>query len=731
VTRRRPARRRRAEALKQQPVSEVIGSKLRLFGVGILCLKLALVPLIFDRGADVPFSVVKALFSHALAYVLAAIIIALTLRFGVSFLRWSALHVPVLAFLGVNILATVFAVDPLVALYGTHGRMIGLGTIADGVVLYFAVVLLVRTRTDAWVLVASVLGSSIIVLGYEFVQVLGRDPFLWSADGAIRPFSTLGQTTSLAEYLTVLVIGVVALAAFGRPIARGLRVLLLVYAGALFAGLVLTQTRSALVGLATGGGVLLILIWIAHPHRRARVVSMIGAIVSLAVLGVVLVLTPLGARVLGTVEISASAEGDAGTGPRLEQSADVRLAFYRMAFEIVKERPILGYGPDNFVFGVPKYRTATEPFEVQQSIETSAHGWLSGIAAATGLAGIGAFVALVLTATAVTLRRGYLPVAWIGAGMLAAFLGAGLTTVNELGTEWLLWTSLGTIAASTASPWPWPKSANTMPSHGRRANRDAAGLIFRPVGYVAIGAAVVLAFATLNALDASRSAQASQDARVSSRTQQAVDLARHSATVDPRRGDYWDTLGLAYVQAERLDDAVAAFRHASDLAPYDFRYSGDLARGYLELVQKGDQASAAHAREVADRSVQMDPNNPVTHLTRAVVMQVTGDFPEALKSAERAIELDQTNNREIYLTATQVLIGLGRPSDAVDMARRGIARIPDPRNQVPLRVELARALALNGQLTEALNEIAATLVVSPSDPAAQQLRAQLQAGVVR
>ena len=111
MTRRRPARRRRAEALKQQPVSEVIGSKLRLFGVGILCLKLALVPLIFDRGADVPFSVVKALFSHALAYVLAAIIIALTLRFGVSFLRWSALHVPVLAFLGVNILATVFAVD--------------------------------------------------------------------------------------------------------------------------------------------------------------------------------------------------------------------------------------------------------------------------------------------------------------------------------------------------------------------------------------------------------------------------------------------------------------------------------------------------------------------------------------------------------------------------------------------------------------------------------------------
>jgi tetratricopeptide (TPR) repeat protein len=127
----------------------------------------------------------------------------------------------------------------------------------------------------------------------------------------------------------------------------------------------------------------------------------------------------------------------------------------------------------------------------------------------------------------------------------------------------------------------------------------------------------------------------------------------------------------------------------------------------------------------------MDPNNPVTHLTRAVVMQVIGDLPEALISAQRAIELDQTNNRDIYLTATQVLIGLGRHSDAVDMARRGIARVPDPRNQLLLRVELARALALNGQLTEALNEIAATLVIDPTDSAAQQLRTQLQAGVVR
>ena len=110
-------------------------------------------------------------------------------------------------------------------------------------------------------------------------------------------------------------------------------------------------------------------------------------------------------------------------------------------------------------------------------------------------------------------------------------------------------------------------------------------------------------------------------------------------------------------------------------------------------------------------------------------MQVTGNLPEALKSVERALELDQSNNQEIYVTATQVLIGLGRPADAVTMARRGITRVPDPRNQIPIRTELVRSLAANGQLSEALAEANAALAIEPGEPNVQKLIAQIQAAM--
>jgi tetratricopeptide (TPR) repeat protein len=244
---------------------------------------------------------------------------------------------------------------------------------------------------------------------------------------------------------------------------------------------------------------------------------------------------------------------------------------------------------------------------------------------------------------------------------------------------------------------------------------------------VGIGVAIVLALASLTALDASRSAHASQEARISSLTQKAVNLALSSTAGDPRRGDYWDTLGLAYVQAGRLTDAVAAFRHATDLAPYDFRYSGDLARAYLELVQKGDSTAASRARDVADRSVKIDPNNPQTQLTRAIVAQITGDLPEALRSVERALMLDPTAlNPQLYVTATQILLASGRPGDAIAMARRGLAIFAYPQDQFSIRVELARALIANGQPTEAATELDVALAIRPTDATALQLRAQIR-----
>jgi O-antigen ligase/tetratricopeptide (TPR) repeat protein len=699
---------------------------------------LALVPVAFDHDSDVPFSVSKALLSHALAYVLAGALLGLIVRYGRPVLVWSWLHVPVLAFLFANVAATVFAVDPLLALYGAHSRMIGLGTIADCVLLYFAIAVLVRTARELLSLAVSFLVGSAVVLAYELVQYLGKDSLSWSIDPAVRPFSTIGQATSLAEYLTVVSVGAAAFAILGRGLPVAARAFLILYSGLAIAGTLVTQTRSAVLGLVAGAALLVVLTWAAHPDRRARVISVVGAAGATAALAVVLFLTPLGARILNTVEVPVVADSDSGL--RLEDSADTRLALYRIAVEMVRDRPILGIGPDSLLASLPRYRSDAEPYEVQDNPSTSAHSWVAQIAATSGVFGLITFIGVGVVALVLTFRRGFRPDAWTALGMLGAFVGAGLTTVNGIATDWLFWAAAGAVASTTSQQIATNELVAAVPLSAKSRRAQSAPLIGRIttksiVGYACVAMGIVVAMTTVSAIDASRAAGASQLARLRGQGQLAIDLGLRATRSDSMRPQYWDTLGLAYVSADRFGDAAAAFEHASKLAPYDVRYDGDLARALAVLGQRGDKTSVVRAREVADRAVRTDPNNPLAHETRAVVMQFTGNLPEALGSSERALALDRTSsngytsNRAFYVTGVQVLNALGRPQDAIIVARRGIARLPFEEMTAPIRIELSRSLIANGQLAEALTEIEVVLAIRPTDPDALQLRTQIRAAL--
>jgi len=135
-------------------------SWLRRLGVGLIGAKIFLVPLLFDVSADIPFTVAKTLLSHALTYALVGVMLGLLVLYRRLFPVWSWLHVPVAAFLAANVLATLFAANWTVALFGAHARMLGLATVVDGVVLYFAIVFMIRTRLEAIAVVGAGLAGS-------------------------------------------------------------------------------------------------------------------------------------------------------------------------------------------------------------------------------------------------------------------------------------------------------------------------------------------------------------------------------------------------------------------------------------------------------------------------------------------------------------------------------------------------------------------------------------------
>lgn len=727
----KPTRTYLRRSTKSSSESEIAGSKLRLLGLAVLCAKLALVPLAVDASADLPFVVPKGLLSHSLACVLTGVIAALLWQFGRRLIVWSWLHLAVAAFLVANFLATMIAADRPLALFGTHARMLGLDTIADGVVLYFSIVLLVRRRVDVVATGSALLGASAFVLAYEGAQMLGQDPVRWSIDTA-RPFSTFGEATALCQYLTCLGTVAIAGAVLVNQLSATVRVGLASYGALLLAGSAATETRSGLIGLALATTSLVLLVWFHHPHRRARVVALASGTIAIGLLAALILLTPVGSRLAATLDAGV-AEDASPTPGGLEASAAGRLTLYGIGFDMLRERPILGWGPDNFVVGVPRFRPELAPEQIRQSLATSGHSWVVQVASTSGIGGLLSFFAILVTAAAVVLRSRYDPLAFVGAALVAAFLGTGLTSVNEVSTDWLLWTGLGTIAGVTAATRRSTNGAGTAAERGRSSrtkNRPSPRRFF--VAPALVIAASSIALTGLNAFGASRAAQASEITRLAGRVSEAIALGLRATDLDGMRPAYWHVLGLAYAGGGRWQESQRAFDTASRLAPYDVRYLGDLAQVDLVLANNGDAAARARSIELGDLVVQTDANNPRAHVTRAEVMQAAGNLSEAVRSIERALTLDPSSKSELlYFTAVQLMNESGRSTDAIRIGRQGLALVGQTRASVEIRVELARALAASGQSREALAELDIALAIQPSNERASQLRAQIVAALPR
>jgi tetratricopeptide (TPR) repeat protein len=216
------------------------------------------------------------------------------------------------------------------------------------------------------------------------------------------------------------------------------------------------------------------------------------------------------------------------------------------------------------------------------------------------------------------------------------------------------------------------------------------------------------------------------------RVNQAVDYGTAATTSDSGRAEYWHRLGLAYVGGDRWRDAGGALERALLLAPWDVRLINDLVQTQLVLGRDGDSIARARALQLADDGVRRDPNYPPIHFTRAVVMQFTGNVPEAIRSIERAFALDpNSRNAQWYIVATQLYVAAGRPADGVRVARQGLGIAGSARSALQLRIELARALVAGGQAKDALVEVNNVLAVEPGNAAAQRLRSEIQLAMPR
>lgn len=299
-------------------------------------------------------------------------------------LRKSWIFIFLLAFVVVSAISTIFGENAYRSFWSNYERMEGLITYLHLLAYFLVIASVFRTeKIWKWFFHAS-LFAAVIVSVYAILQFFGK---LAVHQGTVRLDATLGN----ASYLAVYMLFHIFLAIFYffkeksnyRWIYAGLAVL---FSFILYN----TATRGTILGAVGGLFLMALIISLLSANRKAKIFALAAILLILASVGVFFAFkssdlvrqSPVLSRF---ADISFE-----------EQTTQSRFVIWKMGWEGFKEKPLLGWGPENFNLVFNKYY---EPILWRQEPWFDrAHNVFLDRLTATGIFGLLAYLGLFASA---------------------------------------------------------------------------------------------------------------------------------------------------------------------------------------------------------------------------------------------------------------------------------------------------------------------------------------------
>jgi O-antigen ligase len=430
----------------EQPVSakaaarEASARRLGLWAVALVAAIFALVPLVFDPNAVIltvatAFYPIKFKLLMALSAALLAAVLGATLL-GARIVRVPVL-VPAVAFLVISTLSTLQSGDILHSLIGgVPYRYDGLLSLAAGVLLFYAAARFLDSWAKVRIVALAGITSAVLISIYGILQSFGLDPVLswgipWYTMEPVpastplssfypvmpRAFSTLGWPNWLAAYLTLMVGAALALSF--RAQSRWVRITLLAAVALMAACWLYTYTRGAMLGV---GVALPVVFFLAHRRLGSVRPLLLPTLVIVAAMVVAQLASPpymsLSTNLGGTNAASSPEEVPQGG----DVSVTTRLMMWRDTVPMIMDRPVLGYGPDNFAEPFERYEGDDLRAFFPGDVIDKAHNEFLQVAATTGLLGLAAYLWIFVSYFRNAYRSGGWPLLALSGGVLAYIL---------------------------------------------------------------------------------------------------------------------------------------------------------------------------------------------------------------------------------------------------------------------------------------------------------------------
>ncbi|OHA08529.1 MAG: hypothetical protein A3B37_00310 [Candidatus Sungbacteria bacterium RIFCSPLOWO2_01_FULL_59_16] len=628
--------------------------------------------LLVTRSLYFPFITGKNFAFRILVEALALVWVYAAVRFPNFRPRSTALAWAAAIFIAVLGVAAALGISPYRSFWSNFERMEGFIGLLHLFLYFLLLGSVFKTDRDWRLFFHTSLISSILVSLYAVGQISGRFAI---HQGGMRVDATLGNATYLAAYLLFhLFLLIWFFLRSEHPWWRlGYAAVFLLELYILYA----TATRGAILGFLGGLAVLAVLLafFRGGAMRRAAIAGL-GVLVAVPILFFFV-------RNTAFVQKNDVLVRFAAISPS-EPTTQARFTIWGMAIEGWKERPILGWGQENFLFVFSKYYDPS--LWRQEPWFDRAHNVFLDWLIAGGLLGLGAYLSMYAIAgwTAFRLfRQGRLDEASfvVMLSLLAAHFFQNLFVFDNLTSYILFFTVLAYVHAA----------ATGGPARRRRLPAFAPALAFGATAIAAILFIAVFYFANVKPVRAAKSIL--DGFRI-------VETGEPAGKVDVLTKTFEQGIGLHTFGTMELREQISqtALRLASDpaIASQDKQKYFEFAISELEAERRAfpsdmrakaflatlltSAGRPADAIAVLDEALAISPRRPQFYFIAAEAYLNGGDEERAVETVRRAYELAPDYPEAIAnLAVVLILTGRDEEAESLFMRHYGMTEVANER----------------------------------------------------
>lgn len=643
-----------------------------------------LTPLIFTPFNHELFEYNKMIFVYILTIIITTSWLIKIINHKSLIVNRTPLDIPILLFLGSQILSTIFSVDPHTSIWGYYSRSNGgFLSLISYLLLYYAFVSNFKAEEVLRFLKAALLGGLIVSL-YAIPEHFGVSPSCvilvqrasadcWVQDVSARVFATLGQPNWLAAYLAMLIFPAIYffLQAKTKLSLIAYSLLLIAY----YLAFTFTYSRGATLGLITG-----FVIFLAFQLRVVKL-NLQSRLVGLVFLTFIVINLFFGSALTGAFRlIKQSAPPPrpgislgTQTGTQLEtggtESGKIRLIVWQGALEIFKHYPLFGSGVETFAYSYYNFRPAPHNLVSEWDfLYNKAHNEYLNYLATTGIVGFGTYLAIIITFIVWSLKivmgkknlitHNSLLITSLQASYLSYLIQSFfLFSVVTTALFFYLFPALAFLASDSTKSFQLPKKLLTSHLPVLQAGFSLLTFIYRRPLYTLLTRIflILLAVFLLSILGkfwmADTLFKSGSDYSEAGNPGQAYNYLTAATRLNSQEPLYLSELGFAAASAsvalasddattsaQLKDEAIEQTEKSLQISPKNISLLRTAIRTYYQLSIL-DPRFEDKTLKIIDQSIQLAPTDAKLYYNKGLVLLGFGKKREALEALKKAVEL--------------------------------------------------------------------------------------------